>query len=360
MYAYCERPKAQSLDREDMEKQALGERKKGRWQVWVAAAMSLGCLILALRDVNLGEAWAAFAHVSGWWLLLALGSVGVTLVSKAARWRVLFVLQRAPSLRRSLSAQSIGMLVNAVVPARLGELARAYLIGEAEAESKAYALGTIALEKVTDLFFMSLSLLVLLAFMPLPVWLPARQTALVVGTALVVILIVDRQNELILRSVRWLSRLAPARARDWLARQAELGLASLQVLRRPRVLAGLLGWSIFVWVISSLTNWLVWKAMGLTLPLWAALLLVVVLQAGVVVPASPGRIGVFQYLTILCLSLFTVKKEIAFDYSVLLHLITYGPVVGLGAYYLWREKITWQKLEEAARRIERRLLGSAA
>jgi glycosyltransferase 2 family protein len=112
--------------------------------------------------------------------------------------------------------------------------------------------------------------------------------------------------------------------------------------------------------VSALTNWLVWKAMGQAWPLPAALLLLVVLQAGVAVPSSPGRIGVFQYLTILTLSLFAVAKAVALSYSVLLHLTTYAPMLGLGAYYLWREKTTWQKLEEAARRLEGRLRGASA
>ncbi len=72
-------------------------------------------------------------------------------------------------------------------------------------------------------------------------------------------------------------------------------------------------------------------------------------------PSSPGRIGVFQYLTILGLSLFAIPKAMALGCSVMLHLTTYAPMLGLGTYYLWREKITWQKLEQAARQVGNRL-----
>jgi hypothetical protein len=61
------------------------------------------------------------------------------------------------------------------------------------------------------------------------------------------------------------------------------------------------------------------------------------------------------FLTVLALSLYAIPKSVALSYSVLLHLTTYAPVLALGAYCLWRDKITWHKLEEAARRLENRL-----
>ncbi|MBI4770270.1 MAG: flippase-like domain-containing protein [Chloroflexi bacterium] len=337
---------------------ALPRLRPRAWQVWLAAAFSLGSLILALRDVDLRKVTAAFYHVEGGWLALAAVSVVVTLVAKAARWRLLFALRRPPSLGLALSAQSLGMLVNAAIPVRLGDLARAYLIGEAEADSKVYALGTIAVEKVTDLFFLALALVLLVSQMALPAWLPVRETAVIVAAAVVLVVVVDRQNDLILRSLHWAARFVPSRLGEWLQRQARLGLASLQVVRRPRLFVGLLAWSLFIWFLSALTNYLVFLAMGLSPSPWAALLLLVVLQAGVAVPSSPGRLGVFHYLAIISLSLFAVDKEIALGYGVVLHLVVYAPMAVLGAYYLWREKVTWQKLEEAAARVERLIGGT--
>ena len=86
----------------------------------------------------------------------------------------------------------------------------------------------------------------------------------------------------------------------------------------------------------------------MAVPFWASLLLLVVLQIGTSVPSSPGRIGVFQYLVILTLSIFAVDRNLALGYSVILYLAVYAPMLIIGCYCLWREKITWQKLERAA------------
>jgi len=79
----------------------------------------------------------------------------------------------------------------------------------------------------------------------------------------------------------------------------------------------------------------------------------VVLQVGMAVPSSPGRIGVFQYLVILALSIFAVDKNVALGYSVVLYLVIYVPMVLIGGYCLWREKVTWQKLAEASAMLNR-------
>ncbi|OGO76276.1 MAG: hypothetical protein A3K41_06920 [Chloroflexi bacterium RIFOXYD12_FULL_57_15] len=130
-------------------------------------------------------------------------------------------------------------------------------------------------------------------------------------------------------------------------------MTSLDVTRRPRLLIGLFGWSLIAWMISALTNYLVFLALELALPVWASLLLLVVLQVGIAVPSSPGRIGVFQYLVILTLSIFAVNKDVALGVGIILYLVVYVPMVLIGGYCLWREKVTWQKLIEAATTLSR-------
>jgi uncharacterized protein (TIRG00374 family) len=156
-----------------------------------------------------------------------------------------------------------------------------------------------------------------------------------------------------LRIVERLSLLFPSAWREWLVKQTSYGLASLDVVRRPLLLLGLFSTSLIVWIISALTNYLVFLAFELVLPFWASLILLVVLQVGIAVPSSPGRIGVFQYLVILTLSIFTVDKNVALGYSIVLYLVIYIPIVLIGGYCFWREKITWQKLADAAAMLKR-------
>ncbi|MDE3090794.1 MAG: flippase-like domain-containing protein [Chloroflexota bacterium] len=326
----------------------------GGWQLWIGAIFSLGFIFLVLRDVHLADVANALSQVNPGLMLLAVASFVVTGVAKAARWRMLFALRQKPSLGRAFSVLSIAIMLNSFAPARLGELARAYLIGEDGVNSKTYALGTIAVEKVSDLIFLVLTLSLLLSQMALPDWLagPARATALVIAVLVPLFLLLAWQNQLVLRALRRISGRLSRGWGEWLF-EVLRGLESLQVLRHPRLLLGLTAWSALILVLGASTNYIVFAALGLNLSVWAALLLLVVLQVGVAVPSSPGRIGVFHYLVVLALSIFGIAKEIALGYSVVLYLVVYVPIAVIGGYCLWREKVTWQKLAEAAAALNR-------
>jgi uncharacterized protein (TIRG00374 family) len=325
----------------------------GNWQLWTGVVFSLGFLVLALRNVDLIETANALRRVNVLILSAAAASYVFSAAAKGVRWQLLLAVRRAPSFGRVFSILSVGLMVNAFIPARLGEFARAYLMGKAEEDSQVYVLGTVAVEKVADLLLLLLSLTVLLSQMALPEWLigPARGMALLIAVLVPCLVLLAWQRDFVLRMVERTSRFVPSAWREGLVRQTRYGLASLVVVRRPRLLIGLLGWSLIVWIVSALTNYLVFLALELTMPAWAPLLLLVVLQVGAAVPSSPGRIGVFQYLVILSLSIFAVDKNVALGYSVVLYLVIYVPIALLGVWGLWHEKITWGKLTEAVVRF---------
>jgi uncharacterized protein (TIRG00374 family) len=330
----------------------------GSWQLWIGVVFSLGFIWLTLRGVDLKETVNALRWVNVPILIVAVASYVLSAAVDAIRWQLLLAARKPPSFGRAFSVLSVGVMVNAFLPARLGDFARAYLMGEAEADSKVFVLGTVAVEKVADLLFLLLSLIVLLSQVTLPQWLAdsARGMALFLAILVPCFILLAWQRDFILRMVERTSRFIPSEWREWLVRQTRYGLTSLNVVRSPRLLAGLFGCSLIGWILSACTNYLVLLAMGLVLPFWASLLLLVVLQVGTNVPSSPGRIGVFQYLVILTLSILFVDKGVALGYSIVLYLVIYVPIVLIGGYCFWREKITWQKLAEAAVMLNR--LGS--
>jgi hypothetical protein len=328
---------------------------KRNWQMWVGVFFSLGFFVLALWNVDLKLTVESLSRVNFLLLGLALVSTILSALLKAIRWRLLLSVRNEPALGRVFSVLYIGQMVNAFLPSRLGEIARAYLIGESEADSKVYVLGTIVVEKVIDLLFLLISLLFLVLQMPLPEWLagPARGSAIAMLILIPILLILAWQREFIIKVVERISHIFPLTWRKWVMQQAKFGLTSLDVVRHPRLLVSLLFWSLIIWVLSALTNYFVFIAMGIALPLWSSLLLLVVLQIGSAVPSTPGRIGVFQYLTILTLSIFAIDKNIALGVSVLLYLVIYIPIALIGGYCLWREKVTWKKLDEAVATLKR-------
>lgn len=317
----------------------------------VGTLLSVLFLWLAFRRVNLGEMWRAMGQANVPLLIAALLLFLLTQVVKAIRWRALFYPDhRARRFGKLLSGIYIGQMVNAAIPARLGEVARAYLVSRAESISAAYVFGTIVLEKALDSLMLLLAVLILSLFMPLPPWVKGSSLIVSGGMvgALAVMTALSRWED---RLPGWLDRIVGAES--WFTRHGVTGVIrraalSLRPLKSLRMNLQLWGWSAFNWALMIFTNLILFWAFNLHLPWTAAPLLLAILNIGIIVPSSPGRLGVFHYLCVLTLGLYGVDAALALAYGIVLHALVYLPIFIVGAYFLWRENLDLTRLAELA------------
>ena len=314
---------------------------------WLGILVGGLFLFLALRNIRFPDLLGALAQANALFIIVALGSVLATGLAKALRWKLLFFPRhRGLHLNKLFSVLFIGQTVNSVLPARLGEIARAYLVGELEKVSKSWTLGTIVVEKGLDSMMLLLVMAALVPFVPLPVWIRSSGLTLVAVLAFLFLLLVllahkrGRLNSLIERTAHYI----PLSKRLGLSQKISLALQSLEPLKDWKATAGLLLLSLIVWALALSTNVLTLAAMNMSLPLWVSALLLVVLQVGSSIPTSPGRIGVFHYLCILTLSLVAVDRSRALGFALVLHLIVYAPMIILGTLFMWRESLSLHRL----------------
>jgi len=329
---------------------SLWERANGLWQqanvrglqVALGTGISVVCLWLAFRDVPFSQVMAVFSQADYRFVALALVLVLVSPLVRAVRWRLLYHPdQKGLSYLRLAKVLLIGQMLNIVVPARLGEVARIYFMGQTESRSRARTLGTIAVEKWLDILMLLLLVLLVPIFVSLPPWFrDSRPSLAVLAVAfLALALILSYGKDRLLTLVESASRFLPEGWRTKVHRATGLALSSLDVLRSPWVGLKLQGWSLLIWVLSISVNYTVFLALGLPLPFAAAVFLVVVLEVGVAVPSVPGKLGIFHYLCTLALGVFGLEKGAALGYAVLLYFVVFGPPSLLGALLLWWESV---------------------
>ena len=326
-----------------------------RVRLWGGTALSVLLLVLAFRGIDFAELGSALGRTNYGLVLVAVGTIIATSMAKTARWQLLFYPRhRQRRYCKLLAILFIGQMVNIVIPARLGELARAYLVGEIEGESKALALGTIVVEKAVDLLMVIILFAGLVLTMAVPRWVQEPGVGLVIITVVLLgaLVLAALYRERLLAAFGRLMGILPELARARLLSQLEAALGSLEVLRRWDVSLGLVGWSIFTWLLAASTNYVVFLALGLRLSFLAAIFLLVVLQVGVAVPSSPGKIGVFHYLCLLALSVFGVERSLALSYGLLLYFVVFLPPTLLGAFFLWWENVTWRRLRRGVLEVE--------
>jgi uncharacterized protein (TIRG00374 family) len=308
---------------------------------WFRIGLSLGisglALYLALRDVDIQQVWQTLISARLSFILLALSSVAVNTAAKSFRWKVLVGPPGEKiSFWQYLIILLVGQMLNTLFPARMGDLSRAYVLG-GKGPGRTYVFGTVMLEKVLDSISYALLFFVLLVFIPLPAWI-GGSIFMFVGVTLVIsagiALLIFRRGWFIRFCDLLLGKL-PQKMRMWLEPRIQSGLASLDVIKRGDDALKLIAWTIVIWLTAILTNQITLLALGIRLPLTASLLILIGLQAGISLPSVPGRIGIFEYICVLALSLFLIDQTIALGFGFLLHGIVLVPSTLIGLISFW-------------------------
>lgn len=307
--------------------------QRSRLRLAVGLLLAAAALYFAAREIDFGSLVSAWGQVRAGWVLAALALATASHAGKALRWRVLLSGEpHSTSFGTLLLVVLAGQLVNLFVPGRAGDWGRALALGR-RGPGRLFTLGTIALEKLLDLFVYALIVAVVLVAGTLPDWLgssPAFVLALAALGLLVLVIALHSWDRLAGPLARAIGRL-PEGAAARLAHLPTAAASALQSFRQGPQLAALAGWSALAWAANALTNHALFLAFNIQAPLIAGLALLVVLQAGISAGLAPGAIGVFEYLCILVLGMYGVGPDEAFAYGVLLHAVALAPLAAGGA-----------------------------
>jgi hypothetical protein len=284
----------------------------------------LGFLALALRGIQLGDLWAALRAANFWWVIPAILVTAALLFLKAWRWQLLFLPEHRLRYSSVLTALCAGYLASNVFPARLGEVVRLVLLVSDEPVSASRTFSTIVVERLLDVLTLLVIMLPLLPFVELPAGM-ARGALLLGAVALlgagVMVLCSFRKAQAlefvgrVLQRVRFLNRPGVISALEHLID----GFAAL----RGRMGLLLVAISLLGWVGVVFMAWSSAQAFRLDAPLTAMVFAVVVTTLGMLVPSSPGYVGVFHYLVTVALAPFGIGKELALSFALVWHGINY-------------------------------------
>jgi hypothetical protein len=315
---------------------------------WIGLVISAICLYFSFQGIQFDKLLDALRGIVWLWMLLAALVFSASYAGRVFRWQLLFYPQK-PRWDKTFHALNIGYFLSNLLPARLGDVIRAYLIGDIENVGKARALSTVVVERLSDGLTVVLLLAVTAFFVP-NIPLEARQGAIAVAATgvggVVFLLALSFQKARGMNLLRHLTAPIPFLQSPRLWGALESLIDGFAILRSPREIIGVAVWAVFVWITGGVIYWIVMRAMNLDLALSAAFLVMLVTSLVVVVPSSPGYIGVFHYVAQLTLaSAFGVDKSAALSYAVVVHAFTYILLIVLGLYSMWHEGLTYQKLQ---------------
>lgn len=308
---------------------------------WLGLGITGLFLFLFFYRADFSEIGAALGQAQYWLLAPAVAVYFLTMAVRSWRWAWLLRPLGRFSFTELFLVLILGYTVNNLLPLRLGELGRAYLVGRGHGTSKLAALGTIALERVWDGLALLLFILVVSFVLPLEGWLQdlAQLMGLLLGLLFAVFLALVISPRLSEGALGLVGRLVPGRLGERVAGYGRSFLVGLEGLRHPRELAVVLSLSVLVWLGEALVFVVMAQAFSLQVSFPVLLLTTAVANLATVLPSSQGGIGPFEWAGKTVLALFGVAGPTAAAYVIALHATLMVPLTAVGLLYMARKNL---------------------
>jgi uncharacterized protein (TIRG00374 family) len=301
-------------------------------------ALAMVLLYFSLRGIE----WRTVGSLLGradlsWVALYCLGS-SAALFLRAFRWRILLRAAGEVSVSSAFWATAAGYFGNNFLPARAGEVVRTMMISSRSTLSKTYVLTTALSERMADaIALVAISSLVLLTLPAQAGWLAhaAKPFALVGFGGVLAIAVLPWLEPVIHKLIGALP--APAKIREKVFHLIGHVVHGIRSFHEPKRIAGFLGLTCVIWCIDAAGAVFIAHALGLTLTIALAFLLIAGLGLGSALPSTPGYVGIYQFVAVKILTP-AVSKSDAIAYILLLQAASYAVITSWGLIGLWVHK----------------------
>jgi uncharacterized protein (TIRG00374 family) len=308
----------------------------------IGFAISAVLIVLLVRGVDPRALQAALTSADLRFLPLAIGLYFVAVYVRARRWKLLLPSGMV-STGILYKALLVGFMFNNLLPVRMGEVARIYLLGRWRNVPYGLTTASLVVERILDGLALTVLLLVGLLFVPAPTYLLGA--GLLVGaifaTVAVVLALAAWNRTFLLRTATILTRPLPARVQQTVTRVLDSFVEGLRLVHGRARVAALMGLSLLGWLCELSVFYVL--MLGFPMPHSWALAIVggATANFATLVPSSPGYVGTFDgALTRVLQDTAGVPLATALAYAVVVHATLFIPVVIAGAVVLWRSGTT--------------------
>jgi hypothetical protein len=321
-------------------------RRSALVRLLVGVAISVVFLAVTLSRVNLQQAAEAIGRAAPAGLAAALLIVLVDLALRALRWHVLLLgvedAAARPPYRLAFGYLTLGFAANAVLPARLGDVARAVLAAGTFQTPRLAIFGTIMIERVSD----GLTMLGLAIFSSLVVAGAAELQALTgyaVGLAV---------GGLVVAAVGWVaisrSALASTRVATVVAGIVRRLSAGAGALRHGQSAALFLGLTAVLTTTAILVAWTVLQAVGVNLSPIQTVLFLSGIALSLAIPAAPGALGTYEFVGVAIITGLGYTPEQGLATILLMRIVTTFPPALIGVGAIWALHVRPGAIAESA------------
>lgn len=338
----------------------MGWKDRPRWvtpvlNFAVSLVLGVGFTWLAMRDVDFDKVGEILETVEYWYVWPYVGLMVLVHLLRTWRWGLLLSPIAHVPFKRLLPISSVGFLAIVLLPFRMGEFVRPYLVADHGKLTFSAALATCVVERIVDALLVLGMLFAALATVETPIppsVITSGYVALAAfGGLLGVILIALWKRD---ASIAFWEKLIGLVSRKLAQRMTAMLAAfidGLHALRSGKRMVLLLLSSLAYWGLAGFGLYLLFQAFHLDLPFSATFIVNGILVVGIMVPGGPGFTGPFEIaLKVALVDLFLLPESVNASYTIVLHALQFGFQLIVGVIFLFSSHVSFVKLVDASGR----------
>ena len=312
-------------------------------KLFLSLLLTVFFLVWAFRGTDFRQQWESLTRAHYVWLAPYFAVLVFIHLCRTLRWRYWLTGIETVPFRKVNDASAIGFMMLLILPLRLGEFARPYLIASRSGIRKSAAMTSVVIERIVDGITIAVLLRALLFFVPnqgkeveLVRW-GANAMFAIFGGGLVFLLFALWHQERAVKLIQATAgRIAPGVAHK-VADVVDSFVGAMRHLPGP---GGIFGFFLFTagyWVSNGFGMWLLAKAFDLDLTLFQGYVVLSVLVVWLMIPAAPGMMGTFQVGTKVGLGLFlpaAVVNDRGLAYANVMWLCQNAQQIGFGVLFM--------------------------
>jgi uncharacterized protein (TIRG00374 family) len=297
--------------------------------------IAAACLVWVFHDVKIGDLITHMRTITWWWVAVAIACDILSYACQGFRWKMLLRPTGDISIVRTTQAIYVGLFTNEIIPLRVGEIVRMFLVSRWLKTEFVSILPSYIVERMLDAIWLALAVGLVAVFVTLPHELIVGEEALgliiLILTTLFAVAVVTKERVASAEGEADSPRgKGPFHFVSRLIDETAGGLRKIG-LSRDFFLAAM--GSIGILVFQILAFWLIMVAMKVPLSVWQGAVALLVVHLGTAIPNAPSNIGSYQFFTVVALAIFGVDKTLAASFSVVAFVLLTIPlwVIGLAA-----------------------------
>jgi len=332
----------------------LQKSGRGKWGRILGYLVASACLVWVFHDIHFEQLARSVAAINWWWILPAVACDILGYFSQGMQWHFLLRPVGSISVVRTTQAIYAGLFTNEIIPMRMGELVRTFLVSRWMSKKFVSIVPSLVVGRFFEAAWLGVGIGLTASLVHLPKNLSVSADVLGVAVLIVTVsfvyLFVRKKSGASHSQLQKTTGWKPLRLLSDFIRRLTAGISDIGA--SPALYFALLTTALIL-TFEIFAFWFVMRAYGLHVSVWAGAAVFLIVHLGTAIPNAPSNVGTFQFFTVLGLTLFGIDKTAATGFSVVVFLVLTIPLWLIGFWAISRTGLTLGQIRNEMRDVMR-------